>query len=456
MSDHDILRAVPQSVESEQAVIGALLFDNDAIDRIGDLKVEHFYRGDHRAIFAEIMKLIGANRPADVFTVFESLGERAADFGGMQYLDKLSSSVPGSANIGRYAEIVRDRAIKRGLSSLGSMLQDMAFNPDGASAAELVERAYGQLEAFANSDQREDMADLQTAMTEYIELLQTQHEGQVVAMPTGFSDLDEKLDGGMNGGDLIIVGGRPSMGKTAFVMGIGQHIAEQKPVAVFSMEMPKKQLMRRLVASLGSIPMGILGDPRRMDDDHWPKLTHAMQRAKNLQFFIDDRPARTLGDIRSRCRTVKRKHGLGLVIVDYLTLMASGEGDNRTQQVGANSRGLKVLAKELDVPVVVLAQLNRGLESRSDKRPMMSDLRDSGEIEQDADTVMFLYRDEVYNPDTPDKGLCEVILAKQRNGEIGRLALVYEGMFTRFKDMESGREYGHTPAPKRQARGFSE
>lgn len=456
MSDHDILRAVPQSIESEQAVIGALLFDNDAIDRIGDLKTEHFFRGDHRAIFAEIVKLIGANRPADVFTVFESLGDRAQDFGGMQYLDKLSSNVPGSANIARYAEIVRDRAMKRGLSSLGSMLQDMAFNPDGASAAELIERAYSQLEAFAACDDQDDMADLQTAMTEYIELLETQHEGRVVATPTGFTDLDEKLDGGMNGGDLIIVGGRPSMGKTAFVMGVGKNVAESMPVAVFSMEMPKKQLMRRLVASLGSIPMGILGDPRRMQDEHWPKLTHAMQRAQNLRFFIDDKPARSLSDIRASCRALKRKHGLGLVIVDYLGLMAGGEGDNRTQQVGANSRGLKVLAKELDVPVIVLAQLNRGLEQRPNKRPMMSDLRDSGEIEQDADTVMFLYRDEVYNPDTPDRGLCEVILAKQRNGEPGRVALSYEGMFTRFRDMESGREYGHTPAPKRQSRGFSE
>lgn len=455
MSDHDILRAVPQSIESEQAVIGALLFDNDAIDRIGDLKTEHFYRGDHRAIFAEIVKLIGANRPADVFTVFESLGERAQDFGGMQYLDKLSSSVPGSANIGRYAEIVIDRAMKRGLSSLGSMLQDMAFNPDGSSAAELIERAYTQLEAFCASDNKDDMVGIEEAMSEYIEQLDQQYDGKIVATPTGFSDLDEKLDGGMNGGDLIIVGGRPAMGKTAFVMGVGQHVAEQSTVAVFSMEMPKKQLMRRLVASLGSIPMGILGDPRRMADEHWPKLTHAMQRAKNLNFFIDDRPARTLADIRSRCRTVKRKHGLGLVIVDYLGLMAGGEGDNRTQQVGANSRGLKVMAKELDVPVIVLAQLNRGLESRPDKRPMMSDLRDSGEIEQEADTVMFLYRDEVYRPDSPDKGICEVILAKQRNGQTGRLALVYEGMFTRFKDLERGREYGHAP-PKRQSRGFSE
>lgn len=455
MSDHDISRAIPQSIESEQAVIGALLFDNDAIDRIGDLKAEHFYRGDHRAIFAEIVKLIGANRPADVFTVFESLGDRAADFGGMQYLDKLSSSVPGSANIGRYAEIVRDRAMKRGLSSLGSMLQDMAFNPDGSSAADLVERAYAQLEAFCATADKDSMVGIEEAMSEYIEQLDQQYDGKIVATPTGFADLDSRLDGGMNGGDLIIIGGRPAMGKTAFVMGIGQHVAEQKTVAVFSMEMPKKQLMRRLVASLGSIPMGILGDPRRMEDGHWPKLTHAMERAKNLQFFIDDRPARTLADIRSRCRTLKRKHGLGLVIVDYLGLMAGGEGDNRTQQVGANSRGLKVLAKELDVPVAVLAQLNRGLESRSDKRPMMSDLRDSGEIEQDADTVLFLYRDEVYNPDTMDKGICEVIVAKQRNGETGRLALVYEGMFTRFKDLDTGREYGRTP-PKRQSRGFNE
>lgn len=457
MSDHDISRAIPQSIESEQAVIGALLFDNDAIDRICDLKAEHFYRGDHRAIFAEIVKLIGASRPADVFTVFESLGARAADFGGMQYLDQLARNVPGSANIARYAEIVRDRAIKRGLSSLGSMLQDMAFNPGGSSATELVERAYSQLEAFSACDDRDDMIGIEAAMTEYIELLDRQHEGHVVATPTGFADLDDRLDGGMNGGDLIIVGARPAMGKTAFSMGIGKNVAEEKPVAVFSMEMPRKQLMRRLVSSLGSIPMGILGDPRRMADEHWPKLTHAMQRVKDLQFFIDDRPARTLGEIRARCRTLKRKRGLGLVIVDYLGLMAGGDGDNRTQQVGANSRGLKVLAKELDVPVIVLAQLNRGLESRPNKRPMMSDLRDSGEIEQDADTVIFLYRDEVYHPDSMDKGICEVIVAKQRNGETGHVALGYQGMFTRFTDMEAGREYGRAPIPApRKSRGFHE
>ncbi|WAL80971.1 replicative DNA helicase [Pandoraea sp. XJJ-1] len=454
MSAADISRAIPQSIESEQAVIGALLFDNDAIDRIGELKTEHFYRGDHRAIFSEITKLIGANRPADVFTVFESLGDRAVDLGGMQYLDQLARNVPGSANIARYAEIVRDRAMKRGLSSLGSMLQDMAFNPDGASAAELAERAYAQLEAFSANDDRDDMVGIESAMTEYVELLDRQHEGQIVATPTGFTELDDKLDGGMNGGDLIIVGARPSMGKTAFAMGIGRNVAEGKAVGVFSMEMPRKQLMRRLVASLGGIPMGILGDPRRMSDEHWPKLTHAMQRAKDLQFFIDDRPARTLGEIRARCRTLKRKHGLGLVIVDYLGLMGGGEGDNRTQQVGANSRGLKVLAKELDVPVIVLAQLNRGLESRPNKRPMMSDLRDSGEIEQDADTVMFLYRDEVYNPDSPDKGVCEIIIAKQRNGETGHIALGYQGMFTRFTDIDVGREYGRRPEPTKRSRGF--
>lgn len=456
MTAADISRAIPQSVESEQAVIGALLFDNDALDRIGDLKTEHFYRGDHRAIFGEIVKLIGANRPADVFTVFESLGERASDLGGMQYLDQLARNVPGSANIARYAEIVRDRAMKRGLSSLGSMLQDMAFNPDGASAAELTERAYAQLEAFSASDDRDEMVGIESAMTEYIELLDRQHEGQIIATPTGFTALDDKLDGGMNGGDLIIVGARPAMGKTAFAMGIGRNVAEGKAVGVFSMEMPRKQLMRRLVSSLGGIPMGILGDPRRMADEHWAKLTHAMQRAKDLQFFIDDRPARTLGDIRARCRTLKRKHGLGLVVVDYLGLMGGGEGDNRTQQVGANSRGLKVLAKELDVPVIVLSQLNRGLESRPNKRPMMSDLRDSGEIEQDADTVIFLYRDEVYHPDTMDKGVCEVIVAKQRNGETGHIALGYQGMFTRFTDMDAGHEYGRRPEPTKRSRGFSE
>lgn len=456
MSEHDIQRAIPQAVEAEQAVIGALLFDNDAIDRIGELKVEHFYRGDHRAIFAELTKLIRERVPADVVTVHERLQAqgRAADCGGMAYLNALTQNTPSSANVARYADIVRDRAMKRGLSSLGSMLQDMAFNPAGASAAELVERAYDKLECLSASGERNDMADMQASMSEYVGIVGEQYDGKHVATPTGFDALDDQLNGGLNGGDLIIVGARPAMGKTAFAMGIGRNIAETLPVAVFSMEMPRRQLMQRLTSTLGSIPMGDLAHPKRMTDAQWTQFTAAVGRANELKLHIDDRPARTLADIRAQCRTLKRKHGLGLVIVDYLGLMAGGEGDNRTQQVGANSRGMKALAKELDVPIILLAQLNRGLESRPDKRPMMADLRDSGEIEQDADAVLFLYRDEVYHPDTMDRGLCEVIIGKQRNGPIGRIALGYQGIYTRFTNMESGRDFGRRPEPTRRNRGF--
>lgn len=458
------LREVPASVEAEQSVLGALMSDNDAIDRISHLKASHFYRYDHRLIFEAIQKLVIANRRADMITVFENLGTggKAEQIGGLPYLNSLVASAPGAAGIIRWAEIVIDRAKLRGLLSATDEVADMIYNRDGKTVSEIINDAQAKFEPLAEASST-DPKFIGSFLTPIVERIDQQYHGENAradAVPTGLRDLDQKLGGGMRGGQLIIVAGRPGMGKTAIALGVAEAVADFGQTSMFfSQEMVGDELCSRALSRASGLPLEKILDGRKFghDEGHpdWPMLTKGVQRVSELNLVVDDRPAMTLNEIRSRARMVKRRHGLGLIVVDYLGLMAASEGNNRNEQVGANSRGLKALAKQLDIPIVLLAQLSRKCEERADKRPLPSDLRDSGEIEQDADVILFLYRDEVYNPNTKDRGIAEINVAKQRNGPTGTVGAVYVGERTLFADLMPGTRFGEEEEkPRSTKRGM--
>jgi replicative DNA helicase len=444
---HADIRDVPDSIEAEQSILGALLLDNDAIDRVEGLGREHFYRADHAAVFGAICELITAGQPADVVTVYERFAAKgdSEHIGGLSYLNALAQSTPSSANIKRYSALVRDKAVKRQLLTLAADVPEMVMGADEARI--VVDRIQSKLENLAQERVKSEPIKASDDLGNYIDRLQEAAEGKIKAIPTGFRDLDDKLGGGMRGGELIIAAGRPAMGKTAFALGIARNVALNYSALVLSMEMPRDQLHDRNIAALGRIHMQHLRQPEKMTDDDWQRFTVAAHKITDLNLYLDDQPALTLLEVRSKARTVKRKHGLNLLVVDYLGLMTGGPSENRNQEVGSYSRGLKALAKELDIPIIALAQLNRGLENRADKRPGMADLRDSGEIEQDADTIMFLYRDEVYDPNSQANGICEVLIGKQRQGETGMVPLAYQGEHTAFHDLQRG--YTPPAAPRR-------
>lgn len=444
----DRLTAVP----SEHAVLGALLIDNECFDRLGDLRAEHFSVGDHRAIYAELERQIAAGKPTDAVTVFERLqaaGLNAADLG---YILALAQNAPGAASAARHAAIIRERAIRRSLVSLGDeMAHDAKASAEDAPA--LIDRATTQLENLAQARVRREPIHVAAGLIEYAKLLGARETEGAKAISTGFRDVDALLSGGFRAGELIVVAARPKMGKTAFALNVACHIARGKQVAVLSMEMPATQLHDRNLATIGRIPLQHLLEPSRMLEDEWARLSTAMQVMEGMGLWLDDEGGLRLLDVRMKAKQVKRKSGLDVLVVDYLQLM-EGTGDNRNAQIEGITRGLKALAKELNITIVLLSQLNRELERRPNKRPQPSDLRDSGAIEQDADVVMFLYRDEVYHPDTADKGICEVEVALNRQGQSGRVALTYIGAQTRFETM--AKDWHPTP-PKRQAqpsRGF--
>lgn len=419
------------SLQAEQSVIGALLLDNDAIDRMGDLRAEHFYRGDHRVIFAEILAQVSAGKACDVISLHVAIGDRIED--SLPYLNSMAQNTPSSANIGRYASIVRDRAMKRGLIALGNEFADL-----GATSAEdagvLVDRASSKLEKLAEARIRQEPVRAAEELAAHVEELQNRLDGKgVKAISTGFPDVDKRLSGGMRPGELIVLAARPKMGKTAFALNLAANIAEDRSVLVLSMEMPKAQLHDRNLANLGHIPLSGLLQPSELTDSDWSGLTRAIQKIEALNLFLDDQGGLRLLDVRMKAKQTKRRHGLDVMVVDYLQLM-EGDGDNRNAQIEGITRGLKALAKELGIAIVLLSQLNRELEKRPNKRPQPSDLRDSGAIEQDADVVIFLYRDEVYNPDSMDRGTCEVDIALCRQGAPGRVALTYIGEQTRFEN----------------------
>jgi replicative DNA helicase len=443
------LHTPPHSVEAEQSVLGGLLLDNSAWDRIADrIGAEDFYRHDHRLIFQQIARLIDQSKPADTVTVFEALQAtgQAADCGGLPYLNALAQNTPSAANIRRYAEIVRERSVLRSLASVGEEIAISAREPQGRDAKEILDEAEGKVFRIAEQGARNrtGFARLETLLTRVVERIQELFErsggSDVTGVPTGFADLDSKT-AGLQAGDLIIIAGRPSMGKTALALNIGEHVAIDlgMPVAVFSMEMGAAQVALRMLGSVGRIDQQRLRTGRLNDQD-WPRLSEAIERMHAAPLYIDETPALNALELRARARRLAREYKqLGLVVVDYLQLMsATGSGENRATEISEISRSLKALAKELQVPVVALSQLNRTVETRTDKRPVMSDLRESGAIEQDADLILFIYRDEVYNPDTSDKGVAEIIIGKQRNGPIGRVNLRFGGEFTRFDNLASG------------------
>lgn len=439
----DSIRVPPHSIEAEQSVLGGLLLDNAAWDRIADFINEgDFYRYDHRIIFQCIVKLINASKPADVITVFDALTaiNKAEDAGGLTYLNALAQNTPSAANIRRYAEIVRDRGVLRKLITVSDEIAGQAFNPQGKEVKQMLDEAESKIFAIAEEGSRgaQGFNAIQPLLTQVVErideLYNRDHTSDITGVPTGFTDLD-KMTSGLQPGDLIIVAGRPSMGKTAFSINIAETVAIESglPVAVFSMEMGGTQLAMRMLGSVGRLDQHRLRTGRLIDED-WPRLTHAIQKMNDAQLYIDETPALSSIELRARSRRLARQCGkLGLIVIDYLQLMSgNSQGENRATEISEISRSLKGLAKELQCPVIALSQLNRSLEQRPNKRPVMSDLRESGAIEQDADVILFIYRDQVYNPDSPDKGTAEIIIGKQRNGPIGSVRLTFLGEFTKF------------------------
>jgi replicative DNA helicase len=437
------LKVPPHSIQAEQSVLGGLMLDNQTWDQVADKVAEvDFYRRDHRLIYQAIAELADKQSPFDVITVSETLESHGhlLDAGGLAYLGVLVKDTPTAANIVAYANIVRDRSVLRQLIHVGTDIADSAFNPEGRETAELLENAERQVFEIAEQRQRGQggFSSIKNLLAKAVDKIETLYEldGNITGASTGFNDLDEKTSG-LQPADLIIVAGRPSMGKTTIAMNMAENVAlnTKKPIAVFSMEMPGEALAMRMMSSLGRIDQHKVRTGK-LDDDDWPRLTSAINLLAETQLFIDDTPALTTTEVRSRARRLTREHGqLGLIVLDYLQLMQSpSSGDNRVQQISDISRGLKALAKELNVPVIALSQLNRNLEQRPNKRPVMSDLRESGAIEQDADLILFVYRDEVYNPDSPDKGIAEVIIGKQRNGPLGIVRLTFLGQFTRFEN----------------------
>jgi replicative DNA helicase len=445
------LRVPPHSVEAESSVLGGLLLDNLAWDRVGDLLVEtDFYRYEHRLIYAAIGALIHQSKPADVVTVFNQLQVqgKAEEAGGLAYLNALAQYVPSASNIRRYAEIVRERSILRKLVTASDEIATNAFNPQGKPVDKILDEAEQKILSIGEEGARmkQGFQSMDALVVQLLDRVQEMAENpnDITGVPTGFYDLD-RMTSGLQPGDLVILAARPSMGKTAFAINIAEHVAlnEGLPVAVFSMEMGASQLAVRIVGSIGHINQGHLRTGK-LTDEEWPRLTEAIERLRTVSLHIDETPGLTTAELRANARRLGRQCGkLGLIVVDYLQLMggSSSAGDNRATELGEISRGLKMLAKELQCPVIALSQLNRSVETRTDKRPMMSDLRESGAIEQDADIIMFIYRDDYYNKDSKEPGVAEIIIGKQRNGPTGTVKLTFIAPLTRFENYTPNEGY---------------
>ena len=443
------LRVPPHSIEGESSVLGGLLLDNAAWDRVGDILMDNdFYRYEHRLIYAAIGTLVNASKPADVITVFEHMQSqgRADEIGGLAYLNSLAQYVPSASNIRRYAEIVRDRSILRKLVTASDEIATNAFNPKGRPVSEIVDESEQKIFKIGEQGKRnkQGFQAMESLVVQLLDRVQemADNPNDVTGVRTGFYDLDRQT-AGLQAGDLIVLAARPSMGKTALAINIAENVAlnEGLPVAVFSMEMGAAQLAVRIVGSIGRIDQGHLRTGK-LTDDEWPRLSEAIEKLRTISLHIDESPGLNSSEVRANARRLSRQYGqLGLIVVDYLQLMSgsSGDGENRATELGEISRGLKMLARELKCPVIALSQLNRSVEQRPDKRPMMSDLRESGAIEQDADIIMFIYRDEYYTKDQcKEPGVAEVIIAKQRNGPTGTVKLAFMRQFTKFENLASG------------------
>lgn len=433
----------PHSLEAEQSVLGGLMLSSKAWDQVADkISEEDFYREDHRMVFRAIHDLHENSKPCDAVTVtewFESHGKIAQVDGG-SYISQLANNTPSAANVGAYADIVREKSILRSLIDVGAEITTSAFSSDGRASKTLLEEAERLVFAIAEKGSRGGSGfvsvqeTLKDAMARIQEL--NEFEGDITGIPTGFQEFD-RLTAGLQPSDLIIVAGRPAMGKTTFAMNLAESAAIRhgKSVAVFSMEMASMQLVMRMFSSIGQIDQTRIRTGS-MDDMDWPKLTSAMSLLHKSKIFIDDTPALSPAELRARARRLKREHDVDMIVVDYLQLMSVPDSkENRATEIAEISRSLKTIAKELNVPVIALSQLNRSLEQRPNKRPVMADLRESGAIEQDADLIVFIYRDEVYNPETSEKGKAEIIIGKHRNGSTGTVHLAFQGPWLRFVNL---------------------
>lgn len=436
------LKVPPNSIEAEQSLIGGLMLDNAAWDKVADLIVaDDFYRKDHRLIFSAISELAEESHPCDVVTVSEFLENRneLAAAGGLEYLATLANETPGAANVRAYATILRERSTLRSLINAGNEISGKAYTTEGRSATELVDEAERLVFEIAEKGSRGRVGfkSLKQILPEAVDRIDILHQsgGDITGIPSGFNEFD-KLTAGLQPGDLIIVAGRPSMGKTTLAVNIAENaaIGARVPTAIFSMEMPAQQLAFRMISSLGRVDQSHLRTGKFPDED-WSRINTAVQLMSDAPIFIDDSPGLSPTEIRARARRLKRESNLGLIVIDYLQLMqVHGNTENRATEISEISRSLKALAKELSLPIIALSQLNRSVEQRTDKRPVMSDLRESGAIEQDADLIVFIYREEVYQQDTPRKGIADISIAKQRNGPIGDFPLTFVGRFTKFEN----------------------
>src|SRR5437667_6636060 len=446
------LKVPPHSIDAEQSVLGGLLFDSGAFDKVGDVVTDgDFYRDDHRRIFRHVSRLIERGKPADVVTVDEAIkvSEDKDKTGGITYLAALAGNTPSAHNVRRYAEIVRECAVLRKLIEVSAEIADSALNRMGKDVGQMLDEAESKVFqiAEAGARTRQGFMEIQPLLTQVMEridlLYHKDNPSDITGIPTGYRDLDRETSG-LQPGDLIIIAGRPSMGKTALALNMAEHVAVENklPVAVFSMEISGSQLAMRMLGSIGRLDQHKLRTGRLSDDD-WNRLTNAVGKRHDAPILVDESGAPNAPELRARARRPHRQYGkLGLIVVDYPQLMrASSQGENRATEISEISRGLKALAKELNVPVIALSQLNRSLEQRPNKRPVMSDLRESGAIEQDADMIFFIYRDEVYNEESPDKGMAEIIIGKQRNGPIGTIKLTFLGRHTRFENYSGATGY---------------
>jgi replicative DNA helicase len=436
------VKVPPHSVDAEQSVLGGLMLDSRAFDQVADrLRDEDFYRNEHRLIYRAICRLVEQNKPIDVLTVSEALRElhELDQCGGEVYLFELANNTPSAANITAYADIVRERSVLRLLIAAAGDIADNAFNAQGRSIVELLDAAERSVFSISEQGSRgSGPINIKDYLAKTMDRIDTlfHSNNPITGVPTGYHDFDN-MTSGLQPSDLVIVAGRPSMGKTTFAMNIAENVAikSRLPVLIFSMEMPGEAIVMRLLSSLCRIDQLRIRTGKLADED-WPRISSTVSMLSEAPFYIDDSPALSPAEMRARARRLTKEHGqLGLIVVDYLQLMqVHGHSENRTAEISEISRSLKGLAKELKVPVVALSQLNRGLEQRADKRPVMSDLRESGAIEQDADVIVFIYRDEVYNESSPDKGTAEIIIAKQRNGPIGKTRLTFMGQYTCFEN----------------------
>lgn len=436
------IKVPPHSIDAEQSVLGGLMLDNRAWDQVADrLHERDFYRNENRIIFRTMGRLVEQSKPIDVLTVAESLREmqELSQTGGEVYLFELANNTPSAANIGAYADIVRERSVLRQLITAAGDIADSAFNAQGRSIVDLLDAAEQKVFAISETGTRgSGPVNLKDYLAKTMDKIDTLfHSGTAITgVPTGYHDFDD-MTSGLQSSDLVIIAGRPSMGKTTFAMNIAEHVAikSRLPVLIFSMEMPGESIVMRMLSSLCRIDQLRIRTGKLADDD-WPRISSTVSMLTDAPMYIDDTPGLSPAEMRARARRLAKEHGqLGLIVVDYLQLMqVPGNNENRTAEISEISRSLKGLAKELKVPVIALSQLNRGLEQRTDKRPVMSDLRESGAIEQDADLIVFIYRDEVYNENSPDKGTAEIIIAKQRNGPIGKTRLTFMGQYTCFEN----------------------